>query len=353
MEWRFNTTRLSLSAKGRMRWPAVRTVKQLGISLIQPIIISLVVLLFHLGETYAQGVSVDAHVDRTEITIGDRVNLEVTVAADTTLKIVLPAMEQLLGVFEVKDYEHLDPTIDDGGRRVYRYRYNLTTWTTGRWLIPPFTAEFTDSAGRSGSASSDSIFIEVKSLLAEAGADTVDIRDLKSPYSVPMNRAIYYILVGVLVVAALGLWFFLRRRRRGEEDIAGDTRSPWERAFDELTELKESDCLSENRWREWYFALTEIYRRYLDGRYHVETLEATTMEVKMILPDLPFGEKQQREIEDFLEFADLVKFARLVPPPERPQDDFDWVWRFVNQTKVEELVAKEESPAARKTGTEG
>ena len=118
---------------------------------------------------HAEGVSVDARVDLTEITIGDRINLDVVITVDTTLEVILPDMEILLGVFEVKDYDHADPIVDETGRRVHRYWYNLTTWTTGRWLIPPLTASFTDSTGLTGSASSDSIFISVKSLLAHAG----------------------------------------------------------------------------------------------------------------------------------------------------------------------------------------
>jgi len=302
---------------------------------------------------HAEGVSVAARVDRTEITIGDRLNLNVTIIADTTLEVVLPNMEILLGVFEVKDYEHADPTIDETGGRVHRYRYNLTTWTTGRWLIPPLTASFTDSTGLTGSASSDSIFINVKSLLAEAGADTVDIRDLKPQYEVPADRALYYYLAGAFVVVALGLWYLLRRRKveRGLAEV--DTRTSGERAIDDLTELNNSSYLAEGKWREWYFDLTEIYRRYLDGRYDVETLEATTSEVKTILPGLPFEEPELREIVDFLESADWIKFARLVPPEEKPRQDFDWVWQFVQRTKVETIIGGQATTEVKKTGTEG
>ena len=330
----------------------MRPMKQNKILLRQLLILSLAVVLVRAVGADAPGVSVDARVDRTEITIGDRVNLEVVVTADTTLDVVLPQAEELLGIFEVKDYARLDPIIDDSGRRVSRFWYNLTTWTTGRWVVPPLRVAFTDSAGRSGSASSDSIFISVRSLLGEAGADTIDIRDIKPPYHVPLSRAVYYYLAGATLLAALVLWFVLRRRRVQERAVE-DTRPPGERAFDELTELKNSGCLPEKRWREWYFALTEIFRRYLDGRYGVETLEATTTEVKVILPNLPLGERQREETVDFLELADLVKFARLAPPPERPPDDFDWVWRFVERTRIETLVAKEQTPVARKTGTEG
>lgn len=302
---------------------------------------------------HAVGVSAEARVDRTEITIGDRINLDVVITADTALEVVLPDMEILLGVFEVKDYDHADPSIDDAGRRVHRYWYNLTTWTTGRWLIPPLTATFTDSAGRTGSASSDSIFVEVKSLLAEAGADTVDIRDIKAQYEVPSDRALYYYLAGALAIVVLALWYLLRRRKVGRELAEVDLRTPGERAIDDLNELNNSGYLAEGKWREWYFALTEIYRRYLDGRYDVETLEATTTEVKTILPALPFAEAERREIVDFLDLADWVKFAKLVPPNERPRQDFDWVWQFVQRTKVEAIGDSEATVESRKTGTEG
>ena len=57
------------------------------------------------GGAWAAGVSVDAQVDLTEITIGDRVNLEVVITADTTLEVVLPDMEILLGMSVLKHVE--------------------------------------------------------------------------------------------------------------------------------------------------------------------------------------------------------------------------------------------------------
>jgi len=301
----------------------------------------------------AQGVSVDARLDRTEITVGDRVNLDISISADTTLDIVLPPTEDLLGVFEVKDYQSSDPVINDEGRREYHYWFNMTTWTTGRWLVPPLTVTFTDSLGRSGSASSDSLFIDVKSLLAEAGADTIDIRDLKPQYSVPPQRSIFYYIAGAAVILAVLVWYLLRRRRRKTAALIEDTRTVWERTFDELTALRNSNCLAEQQWREWYFALTEIFRRYVDGRYGVDTLEATTTEVKQILPALPLGPAEREAAVKFMDLADLVKFARLVPPPDRPQGDFDWIWQFVEQTKIEALISDEPQHDPAKTGTEG
>jgi hypothetical protein len=302
---------------------------------------------------HAQGVSIDVRVDRTEVTIGDRVNLEVVVTADTVFNVVLPPTEEALGVFEVKDFRQFDPATDKAGRRVYRSQYNVTTWTTGRWVVPPLTVTFTDSAGHSGSASSDSVFIKVKSILAEAGADTVDIRDLKPPYSVPTRRAVYYYLAGAVILAALIAWWYLRRRRRKAEAVVGDMRTPWERAFDELNALRGSDLLPEEKWREWYFVLTEVFRRYVDARYGLETLEATTTEIKLILPRLPATDSEQQVIVEFLEFADLVKFARLAPPPSRPQDDFAWVWAFVERTKIEVLPQAQGAAITEKTGTTG
>jgi len=324
--------------------------KYLNISL------SFVMCLLFVGwgiQAFAQGVTVNARLDRTEITVGDRVNLDISITADTTLDIVLPPTEDLLGVFEVKDYQSKDPFINDQGRREYHYWFDMTTWTTGRWLVPPLTVTFTDSLGQSGSASSDSLFINVKSLLAEAGADTVDIRDLKAQYSVPPQRSIFYVIAGAAVILAALAWYILRRRRRKIAALIEDTRTVWERAFDELTALRNSNCLAEQQWREWYFSLTEIYRRYLDGRYGVETLEATTTEVKLILPSLPLGPAERETTVKFLDLADLVKFARLVPPPDRPQRDFDWVWQFVEQTKLEALISGEQQQDAAKTGTEG
>jgi len=317
-----------------------------------PFALSMIVWVVSVGLVFGQEVAIDVRADRTEITIGDRLNLDVTVTADTTLNVVLPSSEDALGAFEIKDFRRFEPTVDQSGRRVFRSQFNITTWTTGTWVVPPLVVSYTDRAGHAGSASSDSLFINVKSILAAAGADTIDIRDLKPPYQVPINHAVYYYLAAAVVLGALAVWWFFRRKKK-EGSAVGDTRTPWERAVDELSALRNSACLREEKWREWYFALTEIFRRYLDGRYGVETLEATTTEAKAILPQLPVTENERQEILDFLEFADLVKFARLAPPLERPERDFDWVWNFVERTKIEAVPQTGPSPVAEKTGTAG
>lgn len=298
----------------------------------------------------AQGVSITAEVDKTEITIGDLIELDITIEADTALEVTLPDLSLILDAYEVKDYRRADPVLRDDGIRVHEYACSLTTWTTGRWVIPPLSVTYADSLGQTATASSDSIYIDVKSLLAEAGEDTVDIHDLKPLYTPEHQTAWYYYVAGAAVLLGLGLWLLLRRRKKAEELEEQDTRTPDERAFDELNDLKATPFLAEERWREWYFALTEIWRRYLDGRYRVDTLEATTEEVKAISRELPFDRDEQRDIDEFLARADFVKFARLVPDSGMPEQDFNWVWEFIERTKVEPVAEAGKLP---QTGTEG
>ncbi len=306
--------------------------------------------LLNAGTAAAEGVSITAEVDKTEITIGDLIELGITVEADTALDVTLPDLSLILDAYEVKDYRQAEPVIRRDGTRVHEYSCSLTTWTTGRWVIPPMTVTYTDSLGQTATASSDSIYIDVKSLLAEAGEDTVDIRDLKPLYTPQAQTAWYYYLAGGIILLGVILWLLFHRRKKTEELEEKDTRTPDERAFDELQELKAMPYLTEEKWREWYFALTEIWRRYLDGRYQVDTLEATTLEVKAILDSLPFDETDRREIEDFLDRADFVKFARQVPESGTPEQDYAWVWAFIERTKI---VQVEEKREVQQTGTEG
>ena len=58
----------------------------------------------------------------------------------------------------------------------------------------------------------------------------------------------------------------------------------------------------------------DILRRYLERRFEVETLESTTVEILKRLKEKEFSSDLIAKIREFLEYSDLVKFAKFIPP---------------------------------------
>lgn len=92
-------------------------------------------------------ISVESHVDRATITIGDRILYTLTVKTDPSLKLEPLALGSNLGTFEVKDYKIYDPVKNKEGKVINKSEYVITTFTTGEYVIPPIAIHYADPKG--------------------------------------------------------------------------------------------------------------------------------------------------------------------------------------------------------------
>jgi hypothetical protein len=84
--------------------------------------------------------------------------------------------------------------------------------------------------------------------------------------------------------------------------------------------------------REAYFALSLIWRRYLNGRFGLEALEMTCEELLPRVADLPLEAGLIQASRQFAGDADLVKFGASQASPDRLHRDLGFVRRFVDAT---------------------
>lgn len=141
-------------------------------------------------------------------------------------------------------------------------------------------------------------------------------RDIKEPLKA--RAALWPWLLALAAAAAL---YYLYRRfsRRIKpqalpaEQAPADGRSPHERASDELDELESSPLWTENRHKEFYAALTDILRRYFDGRFGIPAFYLTTTELARQLRQAEIDRKIIFGVREIFDRADLVKFAKISP----------------------------------------
>jgi hypothetical protein len=88
-------------------------------------------------------------------------------------------------------------------------------------------------------------------------------------------------------------------------------RPPDEVAMEKLRALRAAGNFSVDGYRPFYFAVAEILRAYLGGRYGFDSLELTTTELMSELEKrAPHLVTPDGEVARFLGDTDLVKFAR-------------------------------------------
>jgi len=284
-------------------------------------------------------ISVESHVDRATITIGDRILYTLTVKSDSTVKLEPLALGSNLGAFEVKDYKIHDPKKTKDGKIVNKSEYIITTFTTGEYVIPPITINYTDANGEKKQIQSEPLFILVKSVGATE-SDKEDIRGLKPPIKIKSGYWTYLLILPIL--ALLGAFGFLYYRQRTKAvalpKIPEELKKPaWEVALLELENLKSSEPLERKEIKKHYIVLSDIIRKYLERRYQITALDRTTQEVKAELKRV----KAEGEVTDlvygFLFSCDLVKFAKYIPSKEEIEQDWNEAFTIVNMTKQEEV----------------
>jgi hypothetical protein len=283
-----------------------------------------------------QLIEITASVDKQTAYIGDIIDYAITITYDSTLRLTPPAVGANLGGFDVKDYDVGDEKILDDGRRQQVIRFNIRTFTTGEYVIPPLPIEYTFPDSTKKYITADPIKIEIKSLLGEgAAADTLQLRPLKKQVSLAGDRTklILSIVAAALVIIAVIVYVILRRRRTkpGEEYV--DPRPAWEIAFADLAMLKERGLPAKGEIKLFYIELSDIFRRYLDRKFDFAAIDMTTEEINDTLTFLTMNDNIRNEVISFLEHADLVKFAKYIPPVERPGQDWETAYGLVEKTR--------------------
>jgi hypothetical protein len=320
-----------------------------------PLFAALLLLLTGPGAGQDQ-VSLQASVDRATITIGDLITYTVTVIRDENVEVKLPDLGGNLGGFEIRDYEVHQPRREEG-RLVDRVDYIISTFETGEFAIPPVEVRVTVPPGdQEQILRTESIRIVVESLKpSEEG----DIREIKPPWEIPHDwrPVILFGSVGLaLLLAVLAVIFLILRRRRGKALLprkAGPPRPPHEIAFEKLRLLSQSGLLEKEKIKRYYSEISEIIRRYVEGRFRIIALELTSTDLlEELRSSRECAEEHIELFEVFLSRCDLVKFAKYIPTEEENREAMDLALRIVDRTRVVEEPSPEEEDTEKKDGGE-
>ncbi len=286
-------------------------------------------------------IRVNSSVDKSTITIGDRVLYTLEIIYDSSINLLPLNLGANLGAFEVKDYKTYPEKKNKQGQRVNKSEYVITTFTTGEYVIPPLEIGYLTADSVEHSITSEPLTIMVESVIATA-EDTTDIRGLKPQASVPANYLPYIIIVAVLLLLGGGIWYWRYRKLhpKPKEEEAEPPIPPWEEALSALSELESSDLLETARVKLYYLRLSEIVKRYLERRFRIAAVDMTTYEIKQNMRKARFDSWLYNRAANFLESADLVKFAKYIPSSEEIENDFSSA-RYIVEETIPTAVAEE------------
>lgn len=279
--------------------------------------------------------------------VGDAISVNLIVEG-------LPGVEYLLPEFEPKQLNGLELASREkaekkAGKERWKHTiaYRFIGWQAGEYKISGFTISYHDRSKKEGSVTVEDLRLKLTSVLpanlSEAELLADGLKDPKKPVGLPPRYQYIGTILGGL--GLLGLIYLLLRHWRNsyrDKSLAVDeqkfeTLEPAHLiALRKLDDLRREQLLEAGKYKSFYDKLSEIAREYLENRFQFRALEMTTEEFLMSLGRMDFLSPSQKNIlAEFLQYSDLVKFAKHQPLKDEGEKAFIMVRGLIEETKEE------------------
>lgn len=255
----------------------------------------------------AGGVQASLTASRSELAVGDPVELTLQVTHPAGTQVIIPKLEQSWGNFEVRQQGPAQTSTNPDGTATTRKTISVTLFRPGTFETPPLPFSVTDAGGHTTNSTAAPISLTVTPVLAPGDTSLNDIRpqaDMKIPFPWP---ALLGGLAAAAVIAAVG-WRFLRRPHR-----VVDHRPPYQVALDELNRIAALGLPNRGRFKEHYSRVTDVLRLYLETQFGLNATDRTTTELKQELAYTALAVDHVVRLITLFAEADLVKFANAAP----------------------------------------
>ena len=243
--------------------------------------------------------------------------LSITINAPSEIDVDTPIMDDRLTGFILSGAYKEGPIIADGKKTV-TYHTRLTPTVSEEYRIAPMAIQYTDKSSspeRNAWFATKPITLKVQSPFD--GDPGTKISGTIEPVWIypPAKTIMLWLLLAILAIVILVL--LSKLTRKAHEQIKLMRMSPKERAMKELSDLLAKDLVQKKMVKEFYIQLTMIVRRYIERQHKVRAPEQTTEEFLIAVGhNTRFTPDVINKLKEFMQAADLVKFAAHKPDPE-------------------------------------
>jgi hypothetical protein len=307
---------------------------QLLMTVIRHLLFVICVTLFSVI-SYSQQVSVTAKPDTTSILVGDHLNVNIEMKAPKDIVWEIPLFGDSLNGFEILKQEKGEKT-EDEQNVVQHLKLVVSRYDSGKFVFPPlgfFYHTTTDTAKRV--AESRAFFINVNTLEVDAQKG---IRDIAQPLSVPWTFWEIMLYVGIVVAILLAIyfaWYYYEKKKMKQPLFVREEekRPPHEVALEALRRLEGEKLWQRGFVKQFHSEVTEIIRRYIEGRYHIIAIDMTSDEILSAMRRKKSIDKEvMKPLENFFSLADWVKFAKYTPSEKENEEMIPIAIAFVEKT---------------------
>lgn len=268
------------------------------------------------------GIDFKVESDVVRIDPGRSVFLTVSLKSDESANIELPDLRERVVGFSIAEDFAEEPVRDKDGKVTKTANWKLVPEPCAAvYKIKPFAI--------AGNIAGPVYFESPAEREPVTGAMEVEPKKDLPPLSWKLVGLIASVLVALSAIAAL-LWLLVRWIVR---KIREHRMSPIERAWVELDRLIKKGLPGRGRYKDFYVELTMVVRRYVQRKYGIKAPHLTTEEFLREIGQggsagVPTGSK---DLERFLESADMVKFAGVEATPEMADEATDSARKYLKQ----------------------
>jgi hypothetical protein len=233
-----------------------------------------------------------------------------------------------LGNFDIKDYN----TIEKEDKKIFEYK--ITTYFLGEFEIPSIEIAYIDKNNNRGALKTEPLIIKVVPVERKPN-DKDDIREIKKQIYL-RDLTILYIILIILFLVGLFLLFkkYLFLKKEKITEIKEEKKLPEDiDALNKIEQLLYKNYLKDGKIKEFYFELSEIFREYLSRRYNIITLERTSSEILFDLNKIIYDRDIFKNITEFFNDTDLVKFAKYIPSKNEIENIIKLTKEIIERTK--------------------
>ena len=288
-------------------------------------------------------VTAAATASKNTIGVADPFNVTIEAIASEGFSVRFAEFGDQVGDFEIVSLgDTIDVPLAEG--RKYQRQLTLETLKTGKLIVPAFEVFFENNETKNAddalaSVKTASIPITVQTAITSTDNPS-QFRDIKhvvfideptTANSTPWN--VIAIFGGLGIAGTMGLVVLNRFWKQ---------LSPQQRALQALDQLCESGLLANSDSKFVYEETTQILRTFIESQFDFPATRQTTEEfLAAVNADRRLAQPLQQRLKQFLESADIVKFAGLCCSETVLAEAVDQARQFVLQSDQQRIAAAE------------
>lgn len=290
---------------------------------------------------------VHAVLDSNSIRIGAQTKLDLYLSYDAStqksLDVLWPLIDDTIKKgLEVVNITQIDTTIPNKNKPnivQQHIQLTVTSFDSGVYYIAPF--KFILNKDTANPLLTEPLYLKVNTVATDTSLTKV--KDIKPPYDEPFDWKWYLpqIYIGLAIIAAIILLIIIIKKlskKKPQEIIIEQPKIPAHvTALETLEKIKAEAIWKENKTKEYYSAIADTVRLYIEERFNINALELTSDEIIKIFKSQVVDADSKLKLNQILTLSDFVKFAKQIPIEAEHTLTLNNAFDFVKGTMRDEV----------------